>query len=82
MAVTAEFSSIDTKDILEVTRNLNLEKLLLCYKYTIIVACLKVIRILQKFGHLPSNPHLSTLSTQHLFNITFYKRFVYDLISA
>lgn len=42
----------------EVTRNLNLEKLLPCYKYTVSVACLKVIRILQKFGHLPSNPHL------------------------
>jgi len=35
-----------------------LEKLLPCYKYTVSVACLKVIRILQKFGHLPSNPHI------------------------
>lgn len=35
-----------------------MEKLLPCYKYTVSVACLKVIRILQKFGHLPSNPHL------------------------
>nr|XP_050858954.1 transcription initiation factor TFIID subunit 2 isoform X2 [Vespula vulgaris] len=58
-AITAESLSIDTKAILEeVTRNLNLEKLLPCYKYTVSVACLKVIRILQKFGHLPSNPHL------------------------
>lgn len=58
-AITAESLSIDTKAILEeVTRNLNLEKLLPCYKYTVSVACLKVIRILQKFGHLPSNPHI------------------------
>ncbi|XP_012265791.1 transcription initiation factor TFIID subunit 2 isoform X2 [Athalia rosae] len=58
-AITAESLSIDTKAILEeVTRNLNLEKLLPCYKYTVSVSCLKVIRILQKFGHLPSNPHL------------------------
>lgn len=58
-AITAESLSVDTKAILEeVTRNLNLEKLLPCYKYTVSVACLKVIRILQKFGHLPSNPHI------------------------
>ncbi|KAI4499551.1 hypothetical protein M0802_005447 [Mischocyttarus mexicanus] len=58
-AITAESLSIDTKAILEeVTRNLNLEKLLPCYKYTVSVSCLKVIRILQKFGHLPSNPNL------------------------
>ena len=58
-AITAESLSIDTKAILEeVTRNLNLEKLLPCYKFTVSVACLKVIRILQKFGHLPSNPHI------------------------
>ncbi|KAK0171350.1 hypothetical protein PV328_009091 [Microctonus aethiopoides] len=58
-AINAESLSIDTKVILEeVTRNLNLEKLLPCYKYTVSVACIKVIRILQKFGHLPSNPHL------------------------
>lgn len=58
-AITAESLSVDTRAILEeVTRNLNLEKLLPCYKYTVSVSCLKVIRILQKFGHLPSNPHL------------------------
>lgn len=58
-AINAESLSIDTRAILEeVTRNLNLEKLLPCYKYTVSVACIKVIRILQKFGHLPSNPHL------------------------
>ncbi|EZA62441.1 Transcription initiation factor TFIID subunit [Ooceraea biroi] len=58
-AITAESLSTETKAILEeVTRNLNLEKLLPCYKYTVSVACLKVIRILQKFGHLPSNPRI------------------------
>lgn len=58
-AITAESLSIDTKAILEeVTRHLNLEKLLPSYKYTVSVACLKVIRILQKYGHLPSNPHI------------------------
>ncbi|KAH0952770.1 hypothetical protein HN011_011355 [Eciton burchellii] len=58
-AITAESLSTETKAILEeVTRNLNLEKLLPCYKYTVSIACLKVIRTLQKFGHLPSNPHI------------------------
>lgn len=58
-AITAESLHGDTKAILEeVTRNLNLEKLLPCYKMTVTVACLKVIRILQKNGHLPSNPML------------------------
>ncbi|XP_063225105.1 transcription initiation factor TFIID subunit 2 [Bacillus rossius redtenbacheri] len=58
-AITAESLSADTKCVLEeVTRCLNLEKLLPCYKYTVTVACLKAIRKLQKFGHLPSNPSL------------------------
>ncbi|CAD6216069.1 GSCOCG00011268001-RA-CDS [Cotesia congregata] len=58
-SITSESLSVDTKAILEeVTRHLNLEKLLPCYKYTVTVSCLKVIRILQKFGHLPSNPLL------------------------
>ncbi len=55
--ITAESLSTDTKAILEeVTRMLNLEKALPCYKYTVSVACLKTIRKLQKFGHLPSRP--------------------------
>ncbi|KAG5887800.1 hypothetical protein JTB14_019391 [Gonioctena quinquepunctata] len=55
--ITAESLSADTKLILEeVTRLLNLEKALPCYKYTVSVDCLKVIRKLQKFGHLPSRP--------------------------
>ncbi|KAJ8890500.1 hypothetical protein PR048_010009 [Dryococelus australis] len=58
-AITAESLSADTKCVLEeVTRCLNLEKLLPCYKYTVTVTCLKAIRKLQKFGHLPSNPSL------------------------
>ncbi|XP_074031440.1 TATA-box binding protein associated factor 2 [Leptinotarsa decemlineata] len=57
--ITAESLSADTKLILEeVTRLLNLEKALPCYKYTVSVECLKVIRKLQKFGHLPSRPTL------------------------
>lgn len=42
----------------EVTRLLNLEKHLPSYKYSVTVACLKVIRILQKCGHLPSQPKI------------------------
>ncbi|XP_075220832.1 TATA-box binding protein associated factor 2 [Lycorma delicatula] len=57
--ITAENLSADTKLVLEeITRNLNLEKLLPCYKLTVTVACLRAIRKLQKFGHLPSNPAL------------------------
>lgn len=39
----------------EVTRMLNLEKQLPSYKYTVTVSCLKVLRKLQKCGHLPSS---------------------------
>lgn len=42
----------------EVTRLLNLEKHLPSYKYSVTVSCLKVIRKLQKCGHLPSSPKL------------------------
>ncbi|PSN33564.1 Transcription initiation factor TFIID subunit 2 [Blattella germanica] len=49
-AITAESLSSDTKLVLEeITRCLNLEKLLPCYKFTVSVACLKAIRKLQKF---------------------------------
>lgn len=55
--ITADSLASDTKLVLEeITRCLNLEKLLQCYKYTVTVSCLKAIRKLQKFGHLPSNP--------------------------
>lgn len=39
----------------EITRCLNLEKMLHCYKYVVTVECLKALRKLQKFGHLPNN---------------------------
>lgn len=42
----------------EVTRLLNLEKHLPSYKYTVSVSCLKVIRKLQKCGHLPPSPKI------------------------
>lgn len=58
-SITAESLSADTKLVLEeITRLLNMEKVLPCYKYTVTVACLKAIRKMQKFGHLPSSPHL------------------------
>lgn len=57
--ITAENLSADTKLILEeITRLLNLEKALPCYKYTVSASCLKAIRKLQKYGHLPSRPAL------------------------
>lgn len=37
----------------EITRLLNLEKQLPSYKYSVTVSCLKVIRKLQKCGHIP-----------------------------
>lgn len=37
----------------EVSKSLNLEKVLQCYKYTVSVECLRALRKLQKFGHLP-----------------------------
>lgn len=55
--MTADALSTDTKCILdEITRYLNLDKLLPCYRYTVTVSCLTAIRHLQKMGHLPSNP--------------------------
>ena len=42
----------------EVTRLLNLEKHLPSYKYTVSVSCIKVIRKLQKCGHLPPSPKI------------------------
>ncbi|CAO1304154.1 unnamed protein product [Diamesa hyperborea] len=52
--ITSENLSADAKLVLEeVTRIMNLEKHLPSYKYQASVACLKVIRKLQKCGHLP-----------------------------
>ncbi|CAH2285827.1 transcription initiation factor TFIID subunit 2 isoform X1 [Pelobates cultripes] len=42
----------------EITRFLNMEKLLPSYRHTITVSCLRAIRILQKNGHVPSDPTL------------------------
>lgn len=41
----------------EITRCLNLEKILPCYKYVVTIACLRAIQQLQRMGHLPSNSH-------------------------
>ncbi len=54
--VTAESLSPDTKLVLEeISRYLNLEKLLPSYKFTVTCSCLRAIRRLQKTGHLPSS---------------------------
>lgn len=53
--ITSESLSTDAKLILEeVIRYLNLEKMLSSYRFTVTCSCLKTIRILQKYGHLPS----------------------------
>ncbi|KAK3885001.1 hypothetical protein Pcinc_010743 [Petrolisthes cinctipes] len=52
--ITSDTLTEDVRRILcEVTRYLNLEKMLPCYKYTVTVSCLKAIRVLQKNGHIP-----------------------------
>ncbi|ODM99054.1 Transcription initiation factor TFIID subunit 2 [Orchesella cincta] len=57
--ITAESLSSDTRTIMEeISRCLNLEKMLQCYKYTVTVECLKALRKLQKFGHLPNHVEL------------------------
>ena len=56
----------DTSLILEeLTRYLNLEKLLPCYRLVITVSCLKAIRKLQKFGHLPSDAAIFRSYAEH-----------------
>lgn len=56
---TMDSLTSETKQILEeITRCLNLDKLLPCYHHTVTVSCLKAVRILQKFGHLPSDVSL------------------------
>ncbi|KAH8369988.1 hypothetical protein KR093_001773 [Drosophila rubida] len=57
--ITTDSLSTDAKLVLdEVTRLLNMEKHLPSYRCMVSVSCLKVIRKLQKFGHLPSLPHI------------------------
>lgn len=53
----------------EITRCLNLEKLLPGYKQVVTVACLKAIQQLQRMGHLPSNSHLFRSYT--VYNLFF-----------
>ncbi|KAK7101291.1 hypothetical protein V1264_024091 [Littorina saxatilis] len=54
--VSSETLSGDMKLILEeITRALNLEKLLPCYRFTVTVSCLRALRQLQRFAHLPSD---------------------------
>ncbi|ESO05362.1 hypothetical protein HELRODRAFT_191453 [Helobdella robusta] len=51
---STDFLTNDTRLILEeITRALNMEKLLPSYKLTVTVSCLKALRRLQKFGHMP-----------------------------
>ncbi|XP_077993072.1 transcription initiation factor TFIID subunit 2-like [Glandiceps talaboti] len=55
----AENLSPETKLILEeITRFLNLEKLLPCYGHIVTVSCLRAIRVLQKNGWIPNEPAL------------------------
>lgn len=49
----------------EITRCLNLEKILPGYKYVVTVACLRAIQQLQRMGHLPSNSHFFRSYTVH-----------------
>lgn len=49
----------------EITRCLNLEKLLPGYKHVVTIACLRAIQQLQRMGHLPSNSHLFRSYTVH-----------------
>ena len=56
-AISSDSLTEDTRRVLEeVTRYLNLEKLLPCYRNTVTTACLHAIRKLQKTSHLPPNP--------------------------
>jgi transcription initiation factor TFIID subunit 2 len=55
-AVCSETIAGDMKLILEeITRALNLEKLLPCYRFTVTVSCLRALRQLQRLAHLPSD---------------------------
>ncbi|XP_041483978.1 transcription initiation factor TFIID subunit 2-like [Lytechinus variegatus] len=63
---SVENLSPETKMVLEeVTRCLNLEKLLPCYQHTVTISCLRNIRLLQKNSHLPSEPTLFQTYAQY-----------------
>jgi transcription initiation factor TFIID subunit 2 len=52
----------------EITRCLNMDSVLPCYKYVVTVACLKAIQQLQRMGHLPSHPALfRSYTSENLF---------------
>ncbi|TRY83311.1 hypothetical protein DNTS_006037 [Danionella cerebrum] len=56
---TVDSLNPDVRLILEeITRFLNMEKLLPSYRNTITVSCLRAIRMLQRNGHIPSDPSL------------------------
>ncbi|CAG0916730.1 unnamed protein product [Notodromas monacha] len=55
-SVTGEKSGDIKLVIDEIVQQLNLEKLLPCYKQTVTVSCLRAIRKLQRCGHLRSEP--------------------------
>lgn len=66
--VTAENLPIDIRMIIEeVSRFLNLEKLLPSYKFTVTVSCLKAIQALQRNGHLPPDCALLRSYAAHGF---------------
>lgn len=63
---TADQLSSETKWICEeITRCLNLEKILPSFKFTISIACLKASRKLQRKGHLPINSELFRYYTSY-----------------
>ncbi|XP_070555415.1 transcription initiation factor TFIID subunit 2-like [Ptychodera flava] len=63
---TVDSLSSENKLIIEeITRFLNLEKLLPCYRYVITVGCLKAIRVLQKNGWIPNEPGVFQSYAEH-----------------
>ncbi|XP_071965911.1 transcription initiation factor TFIID subunit 2-like [Antedon mediterranea] len=66
VTTSVEHLSPETKLVLEeVTRCLNLEKMLPCYHHTITISCLNSIRMLQKNGHIPSDSTLFQTYAQY-----------------
>uniref|UniRef100_A0A8D9B9A4 Transcription initiation factor TFIID subunit 2 n=1 Tax=Cacopsylla melanoneura TaxID=428564 RepID=A0A8D9B9A4_9HEMI len=57
--ISPDSLSEDMKLIIEeIVRTLNLDKKLNSYRLSVTCACLRVLRTLQKFGHIPNNPAL------------------------
>ncbi|XP_038057385.1 transcription initiation factor TFIID subunit 2-like [Patiria miniata] len=66
VSTSVENLTPETRIVLEeVTRCLNLEKLLPCYHHRVTISCLQAIRTLQKNGHLPSDPTLFQTYAQY-----------------